>query len=113
MAKSKSFFSGTSPCGNCPYRKDAKLALWDKIEFENLLKADKDYMGKCHKNNGSCCKGWLINQDKRNFPSIALRLSLSKASISRKYLDKLNCDTEMFDTIEEMAIANFPEIDIK
>lgn len=112
----KPFFSGETPCGSCPYRKDAKEAHWHKIEFEKLLKTDKDYIGKtykCHKNDGSCCRGWLMNQDKRNLPSIALRLALSKEGITREYLDKLNCQSEMFDTIEEMAIANFPDINLK
>tara|TARA_R110000772_G_scaffold35637_4_gene85805 strand:+ start:21739 stop:22104 length:366 start_codon:yes stop_codon:yes gene_type:complete len=113
MGENKPFFSGTSPCGSCPYRKDSKLATWDKTEFEKLLEFDKDYIGKtykCHKNDGSCCKGWLMNQDKRSLPSIALRIMLSKEEVSFEYLDSLNCESEMFETIEEMAEANFPDI---
>lgn len=104
---------GTSPCKSCPYRKDAKLQHWHKAEFENLMQMDKDFMGTvygCHKNDGTVCKGWLMNQDKRNFPSIALRIALSKQGISREYLDSLKCKSEMFDTVEEMALANYPSI---
>jgi hypothetical protein len=106
----KEFYSGTSPCKSCPYRKDAKLKLWDKSEFEKLLDQDKEQFGnlyKCHKNDGSCCKGWLMDQDKRGFPNITLRLSLSKNRITREYLDSLKCDTELFKSIKEMVKANY------
>lgn len=109
--KEKPFFSGTQPCKSCPYRKDAPLQLWDKYEFDKLLKQDKEMFGgnyKCHKNNGSCCKGWLINQDKRGLPNINLRLQLLKQGITREYLESLKCKAEMFATIEEMAEANYP-----
>ncbi len=111
MKKQKPFFSGTHPCVSCPYRKDAPRQLWGKCEFDKLLDEDKKMFGgnyKCHKNDGSACKGWLINQDKRNHPNINLRLLLSKEGITREYLDKLNCKVPMFETIEEMAEANFP-----
>ncbi len=113
--KEKEFFSGTSPCNSCPYRKDAPLQLWDRYEFEKLLREDKEMFGgtyKCHKNNGSCCKGWLMNQDKRNHPNIALRITLLNHKITREYLDKLNCKSEMFDSIEEMATENYPDIEL-
>lgn len=109
--KQKPFFSGTQPCKSCPYRKDAPLKLWDKYEFDKLLLEDKQMFGgtyKCHKNDGSCCKGWLINQDKRNHPNLALRMLFIKENITRAYLDKLTCKVEMFETIEEMADANYP-----
>lgn len=111
MKESKPFFSGTQPCKNCPYRKDAPLQLWSKYEFDKLLQSDKEMFGsnyKCHKNDGSCCKGWLINQDNRNHPNINLRMAMIKEGVSRDYLDKLTCKVEMFDSIEEMAEANYP-----
>lgn len=101
------------PCNNCPYRKDAPLGHWSIEEFKDLLEKESDYMGAtygCHKNDGHVCVGWLMNQDKRNFPSIALRLSLSRNKVTRKYLDSLTCKSEMFDTVEEMCEANFPEL---
>lgn len=118
MKKQKSylFFTGTQPCKSCPYRKDAPLQMWDKYEFDKLLLQDKEMFGgmyKCHKNNGSCCKGWLINQDNRNHPNIALRIRMSREGITREYLDKLKCDVEMFETIEEMVEANYPNKNIE
>lgn len=112
MATQKPFFSGTQPCANCPYRVDAKRQLWDKYEFAKLLEEDKKQFGGtylCHKNNGSCCKGWLIDQDKRGFPNIALRMALSSKNITRVYLDKLKSRVPLFSSILEMCKANYPE----
>lgn len=106
-------FSCKSPCGNCPYRKDAPLQLWDKQEFKTLLESEDDFIGKvykCHKNNGSVCIGWLIDQDNRNHPSLALRMSLIKHNVTRKYLDSLKSEFEMFKSIKDMVRANFPEL---
>lgn len=109
--KKKEFFSGTSPCNSCPYRKDAPLQLWDKYEFEKLLSEDKKQFGGtylCHKNNGSACKGWLINQRDRNLPNLSLRMMLMKFDPKINYLISLRCKAEMFPGIEEMAEANYP-----
>lgn len=103
----------TSPCNNCPYRKDAPLRHWSIQEFIDLLNKEKDYFGSvygCHKKDDSVCIGWLMNQDKRNIPSISLRLSLSKNKVTREYLDKLNCKSKLYDTVEEMCYANYPEL---
>lgn len=90
------------------------MQLWAKVEFEQLLENDKKLLGAsylCHKQDGSCCKGWLINQKQRKFPSIKLRMQLSKNNIDRNYLDKLHSSVPMFESIEEMASANYPEIE--
>jgi Family of unknown function (DUF6283) len=103
----------TQPCNNCPYRLDAPLQYWSIDEFIDLVKSDSDYMGKvygCHKNDGHVCVGWLIDQDNRNFPSIALRISLSANKVTREFLDKLHCKTGLFKNIKEMANANFEEL---
>jgi hypothetical protein len=101
-----------TPCKNCPYRKDAPLQLWSVEEFKDLAENDSNYMGKvygCHKKNGSVCVGWLMDQDKRYFPSIALRLSLAKNNITRVYLDALRCKSPLYSSIQEMSAANYPE----
>ncbi len=103
----------TTPCKSCPYRKDAPLQLWNKKEFLDVLINEKSELGviyACHKKNGSTCIGWLMMQDKNRFPSIMLRLKLSRENVTREYLDKLHCSSEMFDTTEEMVKANFPHI---
>lgn len=105
----------TSPCKNCPYRKDAPLRHWSIEEFKDLLAKEMDYFGSvynCHKQDGTICTGWLMNQDKRRFPSIALRLSLSKNKIDRSILDKLHFKSEMYDTVEEMCYTNYPELNL-
>lgn len=104
---------GKSPCANCPYRTDAPKQLWAIEEFIDLIKNEKDQFGTvygCHKKNGTVCKGWLINQDKNNLPSIALRLQLSKQNISRKYLDSLHSPVPIYTTIRKMSEANYPQL---
>ncbi len=105
-------FTKKSPCNNCPYRKDSPIALWSVEEFKKLVETENDYFGSvygCHKKDGNVCVGWLINQDNRNLPSIALRIALSTNKVTREYLDSLHCPSEMFDTVEEMCLANFPK----
>ncbi len=66
-------FKCTTPCNNCPYRKDAPLQHWNILEFKDLLTNGNDWIGKvyaCHKKNGAVCVGWLMNQDDRNHPNI-------------------------------------------
>ncbi len=103
----------TKPCGNCPYRKDATVAHWHEEEFKKVLEAEQDYLGrifKCHKNNGCVCAGWLTDQDKRNFPSIMLRIELSKQGINRTTLDKLEKNKNLYASIKEMISHNFPHL---
>jgi translation elongation factor EF-4 len=105
-------YKRVSPCNNCPYRINAPLRYWSAEEFKQLLLKDKEYLGtvyRCHKNDGHVCVGWLMDQDKRNHPSIALRISLSKNKVTRTYLDKLKCKSKMYSSIEEMCKANYPE----
>lgn len=106
-------FCKLSPCKNCPYRKGAPLRHWSIEEFKDLLAKERDYFGSlygCHKQDDTTCTGWLMNQDKRGFPSIALRMSLSKNKINRDLLDNLRCKSEQYDTVEEMCFTNYPEL---
>ncbi len=105
-------FQCTQPCNNCPYRKDAPLAHWAVEEYEDLLEKEADPMGAvygCHKANGSICVGWLMKQDENNLPSIRLRLELSREGVTREYLDSLKSPSPLYDSVREMAIANYPE----
>lgn len=113
MSEKRDLFSCTSPCKSCPYRKDAKLAHWSIEEFQGVLDNERDIIGAvylCHQKNGSACVGWLMNQMERGLPSIALRLSLINHKIDGKYFDSIHCESEMFETVEEMCEANFPEL---
>ena len=109
--KTKPFFTGSKPCSSCPYRKNAPLQLWDKVEFDKLIKQDKKMFGSiysCHKKDGSCCRGWLIDQSNRDFPNINLRLALTKNNVKREYLESLSSNTPLYSSIEEMIEANYP-----
>src|SRR3954470_15164213 len=106
-------FKCKSPCKNCPYRKDAPLQHWSVDEFIDLLKNESDYYGNiygCHKKNGNICTGWLMHQDDNHFPSISLRLLLLKTKIDRIFLDSLICNAKRYASVEEMCIANYPEL---
>lgn len=109
--KKTALFNCTQPCGNCPYRTDAPLQLWDKAEFKKLLEKEHDYLGAvyhCHKNNGSICVGWMIKQYEANFPSIALRLAFSKHNVPKAYFDSLSSPAPLYKDVAAMIKANFP-----
>jgi hypothetical protein len=102
-----------SPCNNCPYRTDAPLKLWHKSEYEKLLASENSQCGSiylCHKKDGHVCVGWLMKQDEQNFPSIMLRISLSKNNVTREYLDSLNCNAPLYKDVRAMIKANFPNV---
>lgn len=106
-------FTCTSPCNNCPYRTDAPLQLWHKSEYIKLLQYDSDYMGTfygCHKDNGNVCVGWLMKQDEKSFPSIALRIALIKHNVRRTYLDSLYSPVKLYKDVKDMIKANYPRI---
>lgn len=107
------FFKGISPCKDCPYRIDAPLKKWHIDHFSDLLNNDTSMLGavySCHKKDGSVCRGWLMDQDKRYFPSNMLRLQLIKENVTRAYLDKLHCKTPLYNSLKDMCIANYPEL---
>lgn len=113
MVKQVPMFHCKKPCGNCPYRTDSRVQHWSREEFADLLKTERNPLGTfygCHKKNGGVCVGWPMNQDGRGFPSIALRMALSKAGVTRDYLDNLRSPAPMYASVEEMVRANFPEL---
>lgn len=92
-------FHCTTPSANCPYRIDAPVEHWHIDEFKKVLAAENSTLGSlfmCHKQNGSACIGWLMDQDKRDHPSIALRIKMIKENVTREYLDKLHCDAPLY-----------------
>lgn len=106
-------FHCTQPCSNCPYRTDAPLKHWHKEEFQKVLDAENDYLGKtflCHKKNGSMCIGWLMKQAENNLPSIMLRISLSKHNVDSTYLDSLYSPAPLYKDVKAMIKANFPQL---
>lgn len=113
MKKNINPFQCSSPCNNCPYRKDAPLKLWHKSEYVKLLKMESDQMGTvydCHKKNGTVCVGWLMKQRDSNYPSIMLRMLLSKFQIGYEYLEKLSSPSKLYRTVQSMVRANYPNL---
>lgn len=107
-------FDTPSPCGSCPYRKDAPLGLWHPSEFEKLARSERDAIGvvfACHatakKREQSVCAGWLLKQIDGGLPSIALRLALRNDDTAVALLDTVsNGGHELYATVEEMIRAN-------
>lgn len=106
----------TTTCANCPYRKDAPRRHWDAAEFHGVLNAERSQFGKvyaCHKQKEidpkarGFCAGWLLNQKKRNIPSIALRLHLIQDPSAREALEAMTDGGHpMFASVEAMCRAN-------
>ena len=102
------------PCGSCPYRRDAKLGLWHPSEFENLLEAEERPLGAtfgCHgtikHDEPSVCIGWLLDQKRRDLPSIALRIRLAESPAAVDCLKEASDGGhELYESIEEMVEAN-------
>ena len=105
-------FYKKQPCNNCPYRLDAPLQLWSIEEFRDLMKHDEQWGGiyGCHKKDGHVCVGWLMKQDEMRIPNLRMRMALSSANVTREYMDALNCKTGLYNTLEDMVQANFPEL---
>ncbi len=110
-----------SPCASCPYRKDAKVAFWDRVEFENLLAQNEDEMRGhlfgCHEGRKKpevekdFCAGWLLDQKQNGLPSLRLRLHLLRHPTSVECFEQVSDGGhELFHSVEEMAEANFPGI---
>ncbi len=107
------------PCGSCPYRRDSSPELWHVSEFDNLKMHDDDPInGKtfgCHRFRKSdrkspdieFCAGWVLDQRRRRYPSIMLRLAIFR---HEGLMEKLQAVTdggfELYDSIAEMCEAN-------
>lgn len=107
-------FCKKQPCNNCPYRTDAPLQFWDKQEFVNLWKEEKnEQFGKvfgCHKKDGHICIGWLLKQRDRNYPNINLRLQLIRKSVTAEYLESVSSPVPLYPSVESMIKANYSSI---
>lgn len=105
------------PCQSCPYRKDTPTMLWHRSEFENLLRQDANELGGhvfgCHKfrkqpsEEHRYCVGWLLDQQRRGYPSIQLRLSLIKDADLQKAVTQIgDGGHELYPSITAMCRAN-------
>lgn len=109
-------FTRARPCGNCPYKRSSPLQLWHPAEYLKLIDAEQEPLGRvfmCHKKDGCVCVGWLADQDKRDFPSIMLRVELSRHNVTREYLDKLGTLRGLYGSVSEMIAANYPALSLE
>lgn len=101
------------PCATCPYRQDAPRELWQRVEFEGVLANDHEWgaVYGCHKYQRkdpvSLCAGWLLDQRRRNFPNFNLRMMFLRRPQLAETAENLSTgDAELFESIEDMCIAN-------
>lgn len=114
------------PCASCPYRRSAPLGLWDRAEFENLLRNDHSF-GRtfaCHLDGPlppeerTLCRGWLADQKRRGLPNLHLRVNLITDPAAGALYDALDeQDPDLYASIEEMCDENrgraFPARNVK
>lgn len=108
------------PCESCPYRKDARLEFWHPDHFKKLLEDDRVEHGlgsmyACHSTGKrpepSICAGWLLNQKRRETPNNILRLNIIKNNEAFRCFEQVtDGGHELYESIEEMVEANFPEL---
>lgn len=100
------------PCGSCPYRVDVPVGTWHREEFENLLANDADELSGgvfgCHRfrlrpEKAEVCAGWFLDQKRRGFPSIQLRLMLMRLAEQPVVTDGGH---ELYGTMKKMCLAN-------
>lgn len=106
------------PCASCPYRKDVPRETWHRSEFENLLANDADTMDGgtfgCHKYRHRpkeelrLCVGWFLDQHRRGYPSIRLRvLGMVGGDEAQTFSLEVNDGGfDLYETLEEMCAAN-------
>jgi hypothetical protein len=91
--------------------------IWAPEEFENLLANDQDEVGGaafgCHRHRNKppgerhVCAGWLLDQRRRNYPSIRLRVALLREKVTRDQLDEItDGGHELYPSIMDMCLAN-------
>ncbi|NUS02076.1 MAG: hypothetical protein HOV97_05875 [Nonomuraea sp.] len=76
-----------SPCGSCPYRRDAPTGLWHHDHYAKLVEYDNDNMADqpelvfaCHQQDGRLCAGWVAVHDMEK--NLALFLALLQGWIT-------------------------------
>lgn len=108
-----------TPCGNCPFRKDAPLAYWHPSMYTMLADQEQReadiasaHVFACHKDRHGppdeqeYCVGWLLNQRARGVPNLALRLGLMTSEPASAQFNECEPDGEMYDTVGELVEAN-------
>ncbi len=120
LAQAPGKYEATQPCKSCPYRRDAPLAFWSAEEFTNLARTDADALGSvfaCHQDGKKpveergLCIGWALDQQKRNLPSIRLRLLLaSDPSAAAQFARITGAGLLLWSSVRLMIKANLHAI---
>lgn len=103
-------YDRAEPCAQCPYRRDAPLGKWHAQHFVDLLASEEDRFGKvyrCHCQDGNVCVGWALDQRRRHYPSLALRLAFyDDKALVRQVESATDGGHKLFSSVRAMCEAN-------
>lgn len=103
----------STPCNNCPWRKDAEPAYWHPDHFTSIWDScQDDGVGQmlCHKatklppeqQSKLLCRGWLIVL---GTDAIGVRLALMRKTITSADLDPASGCPPLYETFADMVRA--------
>ncbi len=117
------------PCRTCPYRTDVPVGTWHAEEFVKLLKNDRKDADALHPTLGatygchkygkvdgekSFCAGWLLDQRRRNYPALQLRLRfLREPGLFEEVHAVEGAGLDLYPSIEDMCAANGPAMTVE
>ncbi|PUB32492.1 hypothetical protein C8K30_1011018 [Promicromonospora sp. AC04] len=99
-----------SPCGSCPYRRDAPVGLWHPEEAAILSEYDAETWeqpGKlflCHQENGRICSGWASCHPMEH--NLGARMALMTGHLTSDQYDELlsyRTDADLFESGRQAA----------
>lgn len=103
------------PCQTCPYRRDVPTGTWHPEEFVKLARNDRNDFGAlygCHKYGKSegarsFCAGWLLDQRRRGYPAMQLRLRVITQPGMLEEVESISADgLDLYPSIAAMCAAN-------
>lgn len=110
------------PCKTCPYRQDTPVGIWHPAEFAKLAASDRhDFspLYACHKygkaeaSDRSMCAGWLLDQMRRNVPSLMLRIKLLDGVLAEQAVAVTDGGHDLYPSIADMCRANGVDVEAR
>jgi hypothetical protein len=107
VPKKHNAFTLTTPCNECPWRKDVPPGKFPEERYEALKSTVQQGFGQplfaCHKSKEGeplCCAGYLLVEGSANF---GVRIACITGKLD---MSKLHCEAELYASYKEMAEAN-------
>lgn len=110
----------TAPCSSCPFLRSAPLAYWHPDEYTKLFRMEmlekepsSTAVFSCHKERSlpastrRLCAGWMIDQKRKNIPSLALRLLVRRNAAVAEQLRTAAAESgAVYGSVGELVQAN-------